>query len=98
MAFPTMLFNSSTGSDTLASGAGPGTAITGTAARSVAASNRSIGFYGATDDLSGVATDGSAVVFLNVATAGQRNFSSIAAVKHTRQTGSAGAITSGTAI
>lgn len=64
MAFPVILVNSATGSDSAASGAGPGTALTGTAAS----------FSGATvtldgsPNLSGVATDGSHVLYMVTST------------------------------
>lgn len=66
MAFPTVIFNNSTGSDTAASGAGPGTAITNTDAS----------FSGSvvtvpSADLSGVATDGSHVLWLLTSTGRQ---------------------------
>ena len=60
-AFPTILFNTS-GSDSAASGAGPATAITGTCLASTASTT--VSFDGA-PDLSGVAQDGSAVLWLN---------------------------------
>lgn len=67
MALPVILVNATGGSDSLASGAGPGTALTGTSAS----------FSGATvtldgsPDLSGVATDGSHVLFLVTSTGTQ---------------------------
>lgn len=61
-AFPTIVFNSSTGSDSLASGAGPATAITGTCA---ASTNSTTVTFNGNPDLSGVAQDGSAVLWLN---------------------------------
>lgn len=76
MAFPTVTFNSSTGSDTLASGAGPATAKTGV----LCAVTNASASVAITDvvDLSGVATDGSACLW--VATASGRQFSRITAV------------------
>lgn len=62
MAYPTIVFNSSTGSDTAASGAGPAVAVTGTCAAS--ASSTTVTFQGS-PDLSGVATDGSAAIFIS---------------------------------
>lgn len=61
-AFPTILFNSSTGSDSAASGAGPATAITGTCA---ASTNSTTVTFNGNPDLSGVAQDGSAVLWVN---------------------------------
>lgn len=85
-ANPVVLFNSSTGSDTAASGAGPATALTGSNA-SVAGTSTSVSITDAVD-LSGVATDGSAVLWYNDTTAGHKNFSQITAVS-----GSSGAWT-----
>jgi len=80
MALPVILVNSATGSDTAASGAGPATALTGTAgATDVAGTTVTLD---AGTDLSGVAVDGSAVIYMNNTTAGQRRFAKI--------TGSAG--------
>lgn len=99
MAFPLILVNSATGSDTTASGAGPGTAISGSTGRTRnTAAQLVFGFFGATDDFSGVAVDGSATCYMAIATAAARNHSSIAAMKNTRQTGTDGAITTATAI
>ena len=84
MALPTILVNSATGSDTAASGAGPGTALTGTAATTDAAGT--LVTLDGTPDLSGVATDGSAVVFLGDTTAGARNFGKITAVNNIAKT------------
>lgn len=78
MALPTILFNSSTGSDSAASGAGPGTALTGSSA-STSASGLVVTLDGS-PDLSGVATDGSHVIYLADTTAGARNFGKITAV------------------
>lgn len=78
MALPIILFNSSTGSDTAASGAGPSTALTGSSA-STSGDGLTVTLDGS-PDLSGVATDGSAVIFLNDTTAGARNFGKITAV------------------
>lgn len=80
MAFPVVLVNSATGSDTAASGAGPGTAITGAAGVS-AGDGLSVTLDGS-PDLSGVATDGSAVLFFNDTTAGNKNFVKITAVNN----------------
>lgn len=98
MATPTIIVNVTGGSDTAASGAGPATAITGASGRTRnTASQLHFGFFGATDDFSGVATDGTAVLYMAISTAGQRNFSSIAAIRNTRDT-TTGNITSGAAV
>ncbi len=80
MATPVILINSATGSDTLASGAGPGTALTGTAGATDGAGTTVTLDNGT--NLTGVATDGSHVLYFSDATAGHKNFTSI--------TGSAG--------
>lgn len=100
MATPTISVDSTGGSsDTTASGAGPATAISGSTGRTRnTAAQLRFGFFGATDDFSGVATDGSHALYMAISTAGARNFSSIAGMKNTRQTGSDAAITSATAI
>lgn len=77
MALPVILIDSATGSDTLASGAGPATALTGTSA-STSADGLTVTLDGS-PDLSNVATDGSHVIFLNDTTAGARNFGKITA-------------------
>jgi hypothetical protein len=81
MAFPTVAINSATGSDTLASGAGPATALSGTLAATHATTTVNI-----TDavNLAGVAVDGSAALW--VATSAGRRWSAITAI-----TGSSGA-------
>lgn len=61
-SFPTLVFNTGTGSDSNASGAGPGTAVTGTT-NAVTAST-TVTFAGA-PDLSGVAQDGTAVLWVS---------------------------------
>jgi hypothetical protein len=76
MALPTILVNSATGSDTQASGAGPATALFGTTNASTNGTGL-IATLPAGTDLSGVATDGSHVLFLLDTTAGARNFSKI---------------------
>lgn len=63
MALPVVLFHASSGSDTQASGAGPGTAIFGTGAS--INGTTSIDLSADSPDLSGVATDGSAVLWVN---------------------------------
>lgn len=60
MALPVILVNATGGSDTAASGAGPSTALTGTAA---SYSTATVTLDGS-PDLSGVATDGSHVLYL----------------------------------
>lgn len=79
MALPTIVYNASTGSDTAASGAGPGTAVTGTAAAHTGGSASTTITLTNSPDLSGVATDGSAAIWLNT-TAGTRHLSKITAV------------------
>lgn len=76
MALPTILVNSATGSDTAASGAGPGTALTGAAGVS-AADGLSVDLSADAPDLTGVAIDGSHVLFFNDTNAGSRNFAKI---------------------
>lgn len=71
-AFPVILVDSG-GSDTLASGAGPSTALTGSAASSTGTTV----VLDAGTDLSGVAVDGSHVLFFNDSTTGNRNFAAI---------------------
>ncbi len=75
MAFPTILVNSATGSDTLASGAGPATALTG-AAGVTSADGLTVVLDGS-PDLTNVATDGSHVLFMSDTNAGSRNFGKI---------------------
>lgn len=77
MALPTITFqNDSGGSDSAASGAGPGTALTGSAA-TVTNGSGSITITDAVD-LSGVAVDGSAALW--VKTASGRQFTKITAI------------------
>lgn len=76
MALPTILIDSATGSDTQASGAGPATALFGTTNASTSGDGLTVTLPAGTD-LSGVATDGSHVIFLNNSTAGNRNFGKI---------------------
>jgi hypothetical protein len=72
-------YNASTGSDTLASGAGPAVAITGsTSAHTNGVASTTITLTN-TPDLSGVAADGTAAIWLNT-TAGTRHLSKITAV------------------
>lgn len=82
MALPIILVDSATGSDSAASGAGPSIAITGSAGVS---SGTTVTLDGS-PDLSGVATDGSAVIYFADTTAGNRNFSKITAVDNGAKT------------
>lgn len=104
MPTPIIQIDSATGSDTAASGAGPGDGTTSGTAHSgsngrtrSAASQLRFGLFGYTTSISDVLTNGSHVIYMNTSTAGQRKFSSIAGTKNTRQTVT-GAITSGTAV
>ena len=83
MALPTIVFNASTGSDTAASGAGPSTALTGTGASTTATSGV-VDVSADSPDLSGVATDGSAVLW--VKSSSGRQYSKITAVDNTAKT------------
>lgn len=78
MALPVILVDSATGSDTQASGAGPSTALFGTTDASTDGAGTTVTLTAGTD-LTNVATDGSHVIFLNDATAGNRNFGKITA-------------------
>lgn len=80
MAFPTILIDSASGSDTAASGAGPATALTGTGA-SLTNTSLDIDLSADSPDLSGVAVDGSAVLW--VATSTGRQFYAIASLDNT---------------
>lgn len=84
MALPIILIDSNSGSDSLASGAGPSTAITGTAA-STSGDGLTVTLDSGTD-LTNVLTDGSHVIYLVDSTAGARNFGKI-----TGKAGSGGA-------
>lgn len=75
MAFPVILVDSATGSDTGTSGAGPSTAVTGTAGATDGAGTTVT--LDAGTDLSGVATDGSHAIYLADTTAGHRRFAQI---------------------
>ena len=80
MASPIIYFDSATGSDSLASGAGPSTAVNSTTEGttvSTSGDGLTVTFSGATD-LSGVAADD--VIYLVDTTAGNRNFSKILTV------------------
>ena len=76
MALPVILVDSATGSDTQASGAGPSTALFGTTDASTDGAGTTVTLTAGTD-LSGVATDGSHVIYLADSTAGARNFGKI---------------------
>jgi len=79
MALPVILINATGGSDTQASGAGPSTALFG----STGVTNGTgldVDLSADAPDLSGVATDGSAVLFMSDTNSGSRNFSKITAV------------------
>lgn len=76
MALPVIIFNSSTGSDSAASGAGPATALTGSGA--ALDGDTTISLAADSPDLSGVATDGSAVLWVNSSSG--RQFFKITAV------------------
>lgn len=75
MAVPTILIDSATGSDSAASGAGPSTALTGTAASTNGGGT--VVTLDAGTVLTGVATDGSHVIYLIDSTTGHRRFSKI---------------------
>jgi hypothetical protein len=79
MPEPKIVFNVSTGSDTQASGAGPATAIFGTGASLNATT--SVNLIADNPDLSGVATDGSACLW--VSTSSGRQFAKITGVNNT---------------
>ena len=80
MGYPTIVFNSSTGSDTAASGAGPATALTGSAA----SYSGSVVTLDGSPDLSGVATDSTHVLYLVTSTG--RKFFAITAKDNTAKT------------
>lgn len=78
-AYPRILISTSAGSDTAASGAGPATAVTGTnAAYTITAASDTILLTGS-PDLSGVATDGSAAIWISTLSS-TRQWSKIIAV------------------
>lgn len=85
MAFPVILVDSATGSDSQASGAGPATALFGTGDASTDGAGTTVTLTAGTD-LTNVLTDGSHVIYLADATAGARNFGKI-----TGKAGSGGA-------
>ena len=80
MPFPKIQFNSSTGSDTAASGAGPATALTGSGA-STTSGGTTVSLLADNPDLSGVATDGSAALW--VSTSSGRQFARVTGVNNT---------------
>lgn len=84
MPFPIILINSNTGSDTLASGAGPNIALTGSAANT--SGDGLIITLDGSPDLTNVATDGSHAIFINDSTSGARNFSMIIGKNDTTKT------------
>lgn len=67
MATPTITFNDASGSDTAASGAGPATALSGTSA----SYSGSVFTLDGSPDLSGVATDGSHLIWVQTSTGRQ---------------------------
>ncbi len=77
--FPVIKINSSTGSNTAASGAGPSTALSGTAAAT--ASSTTVTLLVDNPNLSGVATDGTACLW--VGSSSGRKFSKITGVNNT---------------
>jgi hypothetical protein len=83
MAFPTVAINS-TGSDTAASGAGPATAVTGTAAAHTGGAATTTITLTNSPNLTGVATDGSAAIWL--ATSSGRRWSKITAADNAAKT------------
>jgi hypothetical protein len=87
MAKPIILVGSATAgsSDTLASGAGPSTALTGTSNATTDVTGLVV-TLGGSPDLSGVPFDGTWVLFLNDSTAGARNFGSIASADNSAKT------------
>lgn len=82
MAFPAILFNNASGSDTAASGAGPGTALTGTGASLNASTT--IDLSADAPDLTNVATDGSHCLW--VKTSSGRQFFKIVGKDNTAKT------------
>ena len=106
MARPTITYNASSGSDTAASGAGPATAVTGSGAAysgdGAGGGTQTVITLTNTPDLSGVATDGSAALWLNTSS-GDRHLFRITAVDDgadtvTVQTAPDTAINSGSAV
>lgn len=96
MGYPTILVNSSSGSDSEASGAGPSTAIKGSKARVQASATGAlrVGFFDASVDLTSLwssgapagagddaVTDGEDALYVVDSVAGNRNFDQITSVK-----------------
>lgn len=79
---PVITFNSGSGSDTAASGAGPGTALSG--ANAALASSTTVTLAVDAPDLSGVATDGSACMWVDSSSG--RQFSRITATNNIAKT------------
>jgi hypothetical protein len=84
MPAPSFVFNNSTGSDTAASGAGPSTAVTGTAAAHTGGSASTTITLTNSPDLSNVLTDGTHALWLK--TASGRQFSKITGKDNTAKT------------
>jgi hypothetical protein len=84
MAYPVIIFNADTGSNTAASGAGPAVAITGTAAAHTGGVASTTITLTGSPDLSGVAVDGSAALWMK--TASGRQFSKITAADDSAKT------------
>ena len=84
MALPTLTYNASSGSDTAASGAGPTTAISGSSAAHTGGSSSTTITLTGSPDLSGVATDGSAAIW--IAQSSARRLSKITSVNNTAKT------------
>jgi hypothetical protein len=80
VAEPVILFNSSTGSDTAASGAGPIPAISGTNAAHTGGTNQNTITFTNNPNLSGISTNGTAVLWLK--TSSGRQYSKITAVNN----------------
>jgi hypothetical protein len=84
VALPVILFNTTTGSDTTASGAGPSIAVSGTASAHTNGINQSTILFTNNPNLSGISTDGSAVLWLK--TSSGRQFTIITAVNNSSKT------------
>lgn len=84
MAEPAILFNTSTGSDSLSSGAGPTASINGTSAAHTNGSSTTTITLTNSPDLSQIAVDGSACIWLK--TASGRQFSKITGVDNINKT------------
>jgi hypothetical protein len=85
MAQPIVVFNTTTGSNTLASGAGPAVAVTGTSAAHTNGVTTNIITLTNSPNLSTVPTDGSAVLWMNTASP-TRQFSKITGVNNSSKT------------